>query len=449
MIASLLGFGVFVNYLDRVNISVSQQALHEAFGVSTITFGYLLSAYSWTYAALQLPSGVVLDRFGVRKVGLISTFLWSVASFCSAAATSVGAFFLARLLLGIGEAPTFPGNSKAVGYWFPDRERSLATAFFDSAAKLGPAIGVPFVGLLLLHFGWRWSFATTAFISLLYFALFYFHYRNPSEDSRLSEAERQLIVQGGAQPEGLAKSGKGASLAYLVSRRKVIGLVLGSAAYNYTFYLLLTWLPSYLSTALHVTLRNSVLYTSVPWLFAAFTDFFIGGWLVDELIQRGYDSSRVRQVVLVIGTAFGLGILGRCPCAQRIRCNFLDQHFTWWPRSSGARGLVDPVLDRPRGWGGTSRRNFKFWKSVDGHRRANRHRLYRLDHSFLFVGLRRRDHLFIDRHFWIRIFARAHRAHPGSCCVKIYPPWASTTSGAWRTTVKPLYQAKAFFGEIK
>lgn len=310
MIASLLGFGVFVNYLDRVNISVSQQALHDAFGVTTITFGYLLSAYSWSYAALQLPSGVVLDRFGVRRVGLISTSLWSVASFCSAAATSVGAFFVARLLLGIGEAPTFPGNSKAVGYWFPDRERSLATAFFDSAAKLGPAIGVPFVGLLLLHFGWRWSFATTAFISILYLALFYFLYRNPSEDSKLSEDERQLIVQGGAQPEGLSASGKRASLAYLIGRKKVIGLVLGSAAYNYTFYLLLTWLPSYLSTALHVTLRNSVLYTSVPWLFAAFTDFFIGGWLVDELIQRGYDSSRVRQVVLVVGTAFGLGILG-------------------------------------------------------------------------------------------------------------------------------------------
>ncbi len=310
MIASLLGFGVFVNYLDRVNISVSQQALHDAFGVTTITFGYLLSAYSWTYAALQLPSGVVLDRFGVRKVGLISTFLWSVASFCSAAASSVGAFFVARLLLGVGEAPTFPGNSKAVGYWFPDRERSLATAFFDSAAKLGPAIGVPFVGLLLLHFGWRWSFAITAFISLLYLVLFYFLYRNPGEDAKLSEAERQFIVHGGSQPEGLAASGKGASLAYLVSRRKVIGLVLGSAAYNYTFYLLLTWLPSYLSTALHLTLRNSVVYTSVPWLFAAFTDFFIGGWLVDELIQRGYESSRVRQVVLVVGTAFGLGILG-------------------------------------------------------------------------------------------------------------------------------------------
>src|SRR5262252_10796784 len=80
-IALLLGFGVLVNYFDRVNLSVSQEALHNAFDISTVMFGYLLSAYSWTYAALQLPSGLILDRFGVKLVGRISTFLWSVASF--------------------------------------------------------------------------------------------------------------------------------------------------------------------------------------------------------------------------------------------------------------------------------------------------------------------------------------------------------------------------------
>jgi ACS family D-galactonate transporter-like MFS transporter len=337
MIAALLGFGVFVNYLDRVNISVSQQALHDAFGITTVMFGYLLSAYSWTYAALQLPSGVLLDRFGVRKVGIFSTLLWSVASFCAAAATGVGSFFVARLLLGVGEAPTFPGNSKAVGYWFPDRERSLATAFFDSAAKLGPAIGVPFVGLLLLHFGWRFSFAATAVISLFYFALFSWVYRNPSDDSKLSEAERQFIVKGGAQPEGVGPSHKTATLWYLLGQRKVLGLVLGSAAYNYTFYLLLTWLPSYLSTALHVNLRDSVLYTSVPWLFATLADFFIGGWLVNDLIQRGYDSSRVRQIVLVIGTSFGLGIFGAAQASTPTAAIF------WISISIGGLAAAAPV----------------------------------------------------------------------------------------------------------
>ena len=309
-IAFLLGFGVLVNYFDRVNLSVSQEALHHAFGISTVTFGYLLSAYSWSYAAFQLPSGLILDRFGVKLVGRIGTLLWSVASFAAAISTGLAGFLGARLLLGVGEAPTFPANAKAVGYWFPAEERSLATAIFDAAAKFAPAVGIPALGLLLLRLGWRWSFAATGFLSLFYFVLFYVFYRNPSEDQSLSAAERDFIRKGGAQPEDRVQAAKGAPLGYLLSQRKVWGLVLGFASYNYTFYLLLTWLPSYLSSTHHIDLLHSVLYTSLPWLFATFTDILMGGWLVDKLIQRGRDASFVRQAILIGGTTLGLGVLG-------------------------------------------------------------------------------------------------------------------------------------------
>jgi MFS transporter, ACS family, D-galactonate transporter len=336
-IACVLGLGVLINYFDRVNISVSQDALHAAFGINAVQFGYLLSAYSWTYAALQLPCGVLLDRFGVKLVGRVSTLLWSVASFGAAAATGVGSFFAARLLLGVGEAPTFPGNSKAVGYWFPGRERSLATATFDAASKFGPAVGVPLLGLLLIRFGWRWSFAATGILSFLYFLLFYWLYRNPSEDQSLTAAEREFILRGGAQAEGRSKIRQGSSLVYLLRQRKVQGLVLGFAAYNYTFYLLLTWLPSYLSSALHVNLLHSVLYSSVPWLFATFTDFVIGGWLVNALIHRGGDASLVRQIVLVGGTAFGLGILGAAHAHTPVTALF------WISVSLGGLAAAAPV----------------------------------------------------------------------------------------------------------
>jgi ACS family D-galactonate transporter-like MFS transporter len=308
--ACLLGFGVLVNYFDRVNLSVSQEALHHTFGISSVTFGYLLSAYSWTYAAFQLPSGLILDRLGVKLVSRLATLLWSVASFAAATATGLTSFLGARLLLGVGEAPTFPANAKAIGYWFPTKERSLATAIFDSAAKFASAIGVPALGLLLLRFGWRWTFAATGFLSLFYFVLFYVFYRDPSEDRSLSEAELDLIRHGGAQPEDRARAATGAPLGYLLRRRKVWGLVLGFASYNYTFYLLLTWLPSYLSSAHHIDLLHSALYTSVPWLFATFTDLLMGGWLVDKLVQRGRDASFVRQAVLIGGTMLGLAVLG-------------------------------------------------------------------------------------------------------------------------------------------
>lgn len=336
-IAWLLGFGVLVNYFDRVNLSVSQSALHDSFGISTVTFGYLLSAYSWTYALLQMPSGLLLDRLGVRLVGRVSTILWSVASFGAAISTGIGTFFASRLLLGIGEAPTFPGNAKAIGYWFPQQERSLATAIFDAAAKFSSAIGVPLIGILLLHFGWRWSFAATGFISLLYLALFFAFYRNPSEDARLAPAEREYIRQGGAQPEDQASSARGAPLGYLLVQREVCGLAIGFAAYNYSFYLLLTWLPSYLSIAHGIDLLHSVLYTSAPWLFATFTDLLVGGWLVDALIQRGWNPTRVRQMVLIGGSALGLGIFGAAYARSPLNALF------WISLSLGGLSAAAPV----------------------------------------------------------------------------------------------------------
>lgn len=139
-----------MNYFDRVNLSVSHAALYAAFGISNITFGYLSGAYNWTYAICQLPVGVLLDRFGVRRVGRISTLLWSVASFAAAMTPGIHGFFAARLVLGVGEAPTFPANAKAIGLWFPSSERSFATAIFDAAAKFASAIGIPVIGVLLL-----------------------------------------------------------------------------------------------------------------------------------------------------------------------------------------------------------------------------------------------------------------------------------------------------------
>lgn len=341
-----------MNYFDRVNLSVSHAALYTAFGISNITFGYLSGAYNWTYAMCQLPVGVLLDRFGVRRVGRISTLLWSVASFAAAMTPGIRGFFAARLVLGVGEAPTFPANAKAIGLWFPSRERSFATAIFDAAAKFASAIGIPVIGVLLLKFGWRWSFAITGLVSLLYFALFSKIYRDPDDDPALSDIERQYILEDAhLLPLPHAEPPK-ASLGYLLRQRKVLGLAIGFGSYNYVFYLLLTWLPSYLSAALHIDLLHSFLYTSVPWLFATFTDL-AAGLGSDALIQRGWDASRVRKTVLVCGTTFGLGILGAA------HAHTAPQALLWISLSIGGLSAAAPIgwsipsVIAPRGSVGT------------------------------------------------------------------------------------------------
>ena len=307
-IAWLLGIGVLVSYLDRVNLSASHGALITAFGISDVAFGYLSGAYNITYWFCQLPIGVILDKFGVRRVGRVGTGLWSVATFGGALAPSLAALFGARFLLGVGEAPTFPASAKAVGRWFPPHERGLPTALFDSAAKLSSVVGIPLVGLVLIRAGWRWGFAVTGVISLLYFVYFWRVYRDPEEDAGLSEAERRYIAAGD-QPAGQADVA-GSSLWRLLGERKVLGLALGFGSYNYIFYLLLTWLPSYFAFSLHIDLMHSFIYTSVPWLIATVCELTIGGWLVDFLIKRGADANRVRRTLLIGGACCGLGILG-------------------------------------------------------------------------------------------------------------------------------------------
>jgi len=309
-IGLLLGSGILVNYFDRINLSVAGPQLQHAFALTPEQLGWLFSAFFWSYALVQIPTGLILDRFGVTPVGRIGAVLWSAASALTALAGGFGGVVAARVLLGIAEAPAFPGNSKATGYWFPRTERSLATALFDAAAKFSNVIGAPLVALTVIHFGWRGAFWATAILSFAYFIAFTLFYRDPSHDPRLTAEERRYILAGGAVPEGVAPAGAGAMLGYLLSNRKVWGLTIGFAAYGYSFYLFLTWLPGYLVHEMHMSLLRSATYTTIPWIVATITDLAIGGWLIDALIQRGHDETRVRKTVLVVGMLIGLAVFG-------------------------------------------------------------------------------------------------------------------------------------------
>ncbi len=191
-IAILLGSSVLINYFDRLSLSVAGPQLRTELHLDPLTLGLLFSAFSWSYTVLQIPSGVILDRFGVTWVGRIGIFLWGVASAITAMAGGYAGIFVARMLLGAAEAPSFPLNSKAVGLWFPRGERSTATALFDGMAKFSQVVGVPLVAVTLVLWGWRGAFAMTSILSFLFLIVFWVRYRDPSADARLSLAEHRV-----------------------------------------------------------------------------------------------------------------------------------------------------------------------------------------------------------------------------------------------------------------
>jgi MFS transporter, ACS family, D-galactonate transporter len=309
-IGILLGIGVLINYFDRINLSVGAPQLQQEFGLTDGELGWLFSGFFWPYALLQIPTGMILDRFGVTSVYRASALLWSVASSATAFAGGFGGVLAARLVLGVAEGPAFPASAKATGYWFPRGERAMATSIFDAAAKFANVIGVPLVALAVVQFGWRWGFAITGSLSFLYFLAFLFLYHDPSRHPRLSPDELNYIRTGGATPEGPSESGEFAMLGYLLRNRKVWGLTIGFAAYGYSFYLFLTWLPNYLVQSMHMSILKSAGFTAIPWVCATIADLFVGGWLIDHLIARGYDETPVRKTVLVLGMLLGLAVLG-------------------------------------------------------------------------------------------------------------------------------------------
>ena len=308
--AGLLGIGIVINYLDRINISVATKPFEHEFHLTQTEMGIILSAYLWSYVLLQVPVGALLDRFGVKWLVRIGTFIWAVASYMTAIVSGLGLVILSRILLGAAEAPIFPGAAKATGYWFPTKERGLATSAFDAAAKFSNVIGIPLIAVAVTLWGWRSAFYLTGTLSLLYCALFWIGYRDPSKSKRLAPEERTYIVEGGSQQEGVTASNPLANLGFLLSQPKVWGLTLGFAAYGYSFYLFLSWIPGYLQTQLHMTVLNSGFYTIIPWVVATITDIVIGGWLVDTLIKRGNNPTRVRKTLFTIGLLLGIAVVG-------------------------------------------------------------------------------------------------------------------------------------------
>ena len=365
-IGLLLGAGILINYFDRVNISVAAPQLQQEFGLTPGDLGLLFSAFFWSYAILQVPVGIVLDRLGVMTVSRIGAFLWGVASGLVALASGFGFIFGARILLGVAEAPAFPANSKATGYWFPRGERATATAIFDAAAKFSNVIGVPLVAVAVVTFGWRWGFGLTAILSFAYFLAYWFIYRDPSADQKLTREERDYIRKGGATPEGESEASPFGMLGYLLRNRKVWGLTIGFAAYGYSFYLFLTWLPGYLVSEMHMSIIKSAGYTAIPWLFATISDLVVGGWLIDHLLAKGYDDTKTRKTVLVGGMILGLAVFGATLTKSPVWAIFWITIALSGLAAAAPVGWSIPSLIAPRGGTGTIGGVMNFFNNLMG-----------------------------------------------------------------------------------
>ena len=300
-LALLLVAGV-VNYVDRATLAIANPLIRRDLGLSIADMGYLLSAFLWSYAFAQLPTGALVDRLGPRLLLSLGLSLWSGAQFLGGLVASFGQFFGARVLLGIGEAPQFPAAARVVRDWFHPRDRGLATGVFNCASSLGTAIAAPVLTLLMLAFGWRWMFMIMGLAGLLVAAAWYRIYRNPAEIALT--ADEQAYRQAG-DPPGQRDKVTLREWKLLFRFRTTWGMIAGYFGCIYLTWIYTAWLPGYLEIQRHMTVKGAGLLSFIPFAWGV-VGGVSGGWFADVLVRRGVspiNSRKYPAAVALLGTA--------------------------------------------------------------------------------------------------------------------------------------------------
>ncbi|MDB5992802.1 MAG: major facilitator superfamily 1 [Herbaspirillum sp.] len=298
-----------VNYVDRTNLSIAASAIASTFQLSPIQLGYMFSSFLWTYLFCLIPAGLVVDRFGVRKVTALALIIWSAGGILTGLASSFLLLLGSRLILGIGEASSYPAGSRIIREWAPKTERGLAAATLNAGAYAGPALGAIVVGWLVAQVGWRGSFLVTGAVGVCLGLLWWILYRTPAQAKWISAEERVLIndsaTPGVAIDSAAAKKRTPGGLKKLLAEKTMWGLALSQGCAGYTLYLFLTWLPTYFERARNMDVVKSSLYTAAPYASACVLGIMLG-YLSDRLLTREALARGARRnmifVMLLIGS---------------------------------------------------------------------------------------------------------------------------------------------------
>jgi MFS transporter, ACS family, D-galactonate transporter len=290
LVLILLALSVFINYIDRGNLSIAAPLLKGELKISDSQLGLLLSSFFWTYALFQIVSGWLVDRFNVNWVIAGGFFLWSAATAATGLIQGFAALMVLRLILGMGESVAYPSYSKILARHFPEYHRGLANALIDAGSKCGPAIGTLLGGVLMAHYGWRPFFIVLGAVSLLWLVP-WLRYM-PKGDIRVKQGE-----------------GKAPGIGRILRQRSAWGSFAGLFCTNYFWYFLLTWLPSYLVRERHFAMEKMAVVGALAY-FGIVVATTISGWLSDRWIAGGADTTRVRKGFAGVGLTLSTVILG-------------------------------------------------------------------------------------------------------------------------------------------
>ena len=303
-IVGLVFLATFINFLDRLTVSVLAPVITTDLGLTNLQFAGISTWFLAAYTASQGLSGLVYDRVGTRLGFAGSVIVWSLAAMAHAFARGVSGLSACRFALGLGEAGNWPGAAKVIAEWFPVRERAFAMGIFNSGVAIGSIVAPPAIVWLQLRYGWQATFLVTGSLGLIWLVPWLLFYRTPDRHPRLGADERALIF--GGRP---AAHGTPPRWSSLLGRREVWGIVLARFITDPVWWLYITWLPLYLFSVRGFSLREIGLFAWLPYV-AADAGSLLGGWTSGRLIASGWTPRAARGSIIAAGAVLmSAGIL--------------------------------------------------------------------------------------------------------------------------------------------
>jgi len=300
----LMLFLISINYIDRASLSVAMPLIAKEFDIDPAMQGLILSSFFWTYAFMQVPGGMLADRYKPRIVIAAATFFWGAFQALAAISTSWFLLLLTRLGLGASEAPIYPAGGKLNAIWMTQTERGRGATLLDGGAPLGAALGSIVIAWLIAVFdSWRMAFVIAGVGTMLCGIWAWRYIRNaPREHPSVNEAEARYLEAAHAIEDAATPPSSGASWTAYFRFRSVWCMCLGWMFFNTTFYGLLTWMPNYLFKV-HGFDIKALGGASFIIFFSGFVGELIGGWIGDTWRSRGGSPN------LVFRTLFGIAAI--------------------------------------------------------------------------------------------------------------------------------------------
>jgi len=295
-LVTLLFIAGIINYLDRAALSVAAPLITQEMGLDPAQLGIVFSSFFFGYALFCFFGGYAADRYGPRLVIIVAMTLWSIFCGLTAAASSVATLVVLRVIFGMGEGPFNTTMAKFIGNWFPKSEQASAIGIANAGTPLGGAIAGPIVGFVAMAYGWRISFIVIAAIGLLWVLFWAISSADwPAQHRRVSDTERAEIRQGQTADAAEAQL----PLTHYLRQPAILATALAFFGYAYILYFFLSWFPSYLTMALHLSIKKMAIVSVIPWALG-FVGLASGSFVCDALGRRLGDQVAARKLVMIV-----------------------------------------------------------------------------------------------------------------------------------------------------